>query len=498
VRFLLFSVGELSDDDEVATPATKMNAKRLKNKRPLPTELVKKLPVEVSLDYRDGPRYVSRKDDLMTQLHWKYGHLEPKLIRRLLSSQAHSGLESLSNADVGTMPEGCTPCLAGRIRKAHSGGHLHRDKRIGSTWNFDDCGPFATEDLRGNRWFRTATDDASNKQVRWLIKDNSAVHMLTCLNELKALCVLHGHTVRAFRWDQQGAYIGTVVDEWCAKNNVVATPTTTKDKNGNSIAEVTNLHALNRMRTMLIGQYGTWWGLAALFDTTIFNIVFHSGGSFPDQVPDFTFTGFKPTSRTICAFGCTGVYYAHESNKLKPRGVPGIYVGQGPNGNFLVMEAARKSVQRIPHETQTFVAELRVHQRLVYECLTPGVLNDLYSNFPSDLVVSGGVQPMDTIPEGEELQGLPSTMEECTEELRTSLDPASDCGGDEGNPITKRRRVEDKQADVLPSSAVVEPVRVPSSRKKQLPSRYRESAQLLESKKQVQMVLGPTKLRLVS
>ena len=254
---------------------------------------------------------------------------------------------------------------------------------VGSTWSLDNFGPLPHPDRAGNRFSLTATDDASGMKYRWNHNDMSAPQAIKMMEELRVECEHFGHKMTRLRFDPQSTLVAHSVRAWGREHGVIVIPVSTEDKDGNAIAESANMHMLQRLRTVMIGNEAGLYGEGFDYDVLVSNSILHSKeGVNTTQAPYTIFTGRRRSARLLCAFGCACVYYAPEKSKARPRGIPAIYVGANTRtGAFRLLERGKPITQKII-ETKNFVAELRSHIRNVYEGLAPTKLVYLYDNFP--------------------------------------------------------------------------------------------------------------------
>lgn len=269
----------------------------------------------------------SEKEDVI-EWHRRLGHLNRKDMNLMKQKEAVTGLDFRVDADCPP----CDTCAAGKITRAPFPKGSQGTSSLLEVVHTDLCGPMRTESIGGARYLLTFTDDYSRWTEFYLLRNKSEV--TTKFMEYKNLAETHtGMKIKAIQSDNGREFVNMGMDHILKKSGIRNRLTAPYTPQQNGVAERKNRTLIEPARCMLIdsGLPTSFWGEAVATACYIRNRCITKALGI--ETPHERWTGKRPDLRHFRGFG-TKVYCLDKrpnKDKLKPRGIEGIFVGYATN-----------------------------------------------------------------------------------------------------------------------------------------------------------------------
>jgi transposase InsO family protein len=218
------------------------------------------------------------------------------------------------------------------------------DRKLGKVHS-DICGPMScTAGESGERYFITFIDDATRYVTVYLMKNKSEV--VSRLKQFHAeMAAPESLKIGVLRTDGEEVYLSQELREYCKEKEILreVTPRYTPEANG--VAERQNQTVVGMARAMLAdaGLGNEWWGYATLHAAWLRNRC--PSKTLGGRTPYEAWTGNRPTSRLVHAFGRPGWVFVPDALRTKwdQRAEKAIYVGVSPDRNCGMFYLLRNS-----------------------------------------------------------------------------------------------------------------------------------------------------------
>ena len=218
-----------------------------------------------------------------------------------------------------------------------------RTTRVGELVHSDVCGPFSTQDSRGNKYFVTLIDDFSRFVMARAIQNKSDVEQN--LQELIALFeTMSGSKIANLRCDYGGEYQSKSLISWLRRKGIDAKPTVPYHSETNAVAERANRTIVTNIRANLGELPKSLWSLAMSYSIYMRN-----------RLPHATLAGKCPLEiirrgvdlvierKMFRKFGEKVYIPTYDDGKLADRATKAIIVRYtNTNGTYLVMMENRR------------------------------------------------------------------------------------------------------------------------------------------------------------
>ena len=274
--------------------------------------------------------------------HRRLSHANEKYLQDIAKKNCVHGY----NYNVNKSLDFCGDCVQSRCKKLPFDKHSTRVKNCLELVHTDVC-YIGKSSIGGAKYFVLFIDDASSLIWGFPIKHKSDVfeifvkwHNLMKLN-------YPNYQVRRIRSDNGKEYMNKNFEEYFNKTGIIHENSCPYTPQQNGRAEVQNRILLNSVRCMLSqsGLDPCFWAEAFMTSIYIKNRLITKAS--PDKTPYEIFFGKRPNYSRLRVFGCYAYYYdssmSMSKNKLKHRGIKGIFVGY-QNGGYRIFDPSKGDV----------------------------------------------------------------------------------------------------------------------------------------------------------
>ena len=292
-------------------------------------------------------------------LHRRYGHADIEMIKRLVLSQAVTGL-AVTDRAANPNTFHCEACAINKAvkqprvpsRRLNRGPVYARRDLYFTTVYSDVLGPIQPVAVGGFNYGVTFTDVSSRYRFFFPLRQKSEV--LAAFQSLVAEVTALGFHVRLLRSDNGGEYQNEAFASFCRSAMIDHRFNPPNTPQANSYSERFNRILEERARSMLYGSKlpKSLWAECMATVTYLYNRSLTP--AHPTMTPFELLFSIKPDVSHLRAYGCVAYMYnfAPDRSKLDNRALKGVLVGYDKiSSSYLIYLPELKCVRRSGHCT---------------------------------------------------------------------------------------------------------------------------------------------------
>lgn len=270
---------------------------------------------------------VGSEDDKLLELwHLRMGHLHEAALKKMAKEKLLEGLPEQFRGQL----KACAGCRAGKQSRDPfpTRGPAHRGKDLLDMVHTDLCGPMRHLSLSGKKYFMTFQDDYSKKVWVYFLKEKSEAFQWFQVFKAEAENQSEKH-IKVLRSDSSGEYTSNEFKAFLRQHGIKQELTAAYTPQQNGGAERLN-RTLVGMASSMIHHSSLplkFWAEAMCCASYIRNRCYSS--SLSGKTPEEDWTGFRPSSAGLKAWGCKAFVHvpAQLRGKLEPKAAECILVG---------------------------------------------------------------------------------------------------------------------------------------------------------------------------